>query len=71
MAEIIRDKTRNGVSYHDKAEMNVWFCERCQVVHLKAGQTTVSLDREEFTDLTNAVMEIYCCNLRWNFGTDR
>lgn len=46
---------------HEKREnLKVWFCERCQCVHFRAGEVLLTFTREEFEGLTRAVTEIYC-----------
>ncbi len=46
-----RPSSRNGVK--------LWHCDRCGKVHLSAGESIASLDREEFAGLVQTAVEIH------------
>lgn len=40
-------------------KLQVWCCRHCQEVHFKVGNILLNFSRNEFSELTHAVMEIY------------
>lgn len=42
-----------------KRQLNLWYCERCRKVHLRAGETVLSFDSREFAAFTEAVVDIH------------
>lgn len=50
----------NNFADEHRQQLSVWFCERCQSVHFRAGEVLLTFTREEFDELTRAVIEIYC-----------
>lgn len=46
--------------HENRENLKIWFCERCQSVHFRAGEVLLTFSPEEFQGLTQAVTEIYC-----------
>ncbi len=42
-----------------KRRLNLWYCEHCRKVHLRAGETVLSFDSREFAAFTEAVVDIH------------
>lgn len=40
-------------------KLQVWCCEGCRAVHFKAGNVLLNLTHGEFSELTDAMLEIY------------
>lgn len=45
------DKTRQS--------LQVWYCEHCKQVHFKTQNVMLDFTRQEFVDLTNAMLDIF------------
>lgn len=50
----------DNFTHEHRENLKVWFCERCQCVHFRAGEVLLTFTRAEFDGLTRAVIEIYC-----------
>lgn len=47
-------------NYKDASQkLQVWCCDNCQAVHFKAGNVMLNFTKNEFSDLTHAMMDIY------------
>lgn len=48
-------------SQHDEPPQNlqVWMCHGCQSVHFKTGNVMLNFAKQEFAELTHAILEIY------------
>ncbi len=42
------------------ADLNVWHCPGCGVVHMSVGKTVVNFTREEFSKFADSVVDIQC-----------
>ncbi len=47
-------------SNDESACMQVWRCESCHCIHLRAGQVLLTFTQEEFTAFTQEVVACYC-----------
>ncbi len=36
-----------------REEVSVWFCDSCDCYHIKAGNTVLTFNREEFSEFVN------------------
>lgn len=41
------------------ATIQVWYCESCNCVHIRAGKALLTFTSKEFTEFTNVVMGCY------------
>jgi len=41
-----------------QADVKLWICGGCDVVHMSVGKTVLSFDRREFSDFANAVADL-------------
>ncbi|MEQ1763253.1 MAG: hypothetical protein ABL984_08925 [Pyrinomonadaceae bacterium] len=41
-----------------QADVKLWICGGCDVVHMSVGKTVLSFDRREFSDFANAVTDL-------------
>ena len=39
--------------------MNIWYCNTCKLVHLRAGSSTVDLNMREFADFAESVVDVH------------
>lgn len=44
---------------HERQKLQVWCCHECSAIHFKAGNVLLNFTRSEFSELTEAMMEIY------------
>lgn len=50
--------TRTARPARTQADVKLWICNGCEVVHMTVGKTVLSFDRREFSDFANAVSDI-------------
>ena len=50
--------TRSARPARKQADVKLWICGGCDVVHMSVGKTVLNFDRREFTDFANAVTDI-------------
>jgi len=50
--------TRKVRPARTQADVKLWMCGGCDVVHMSVGKTVLSFDQREFSDFANAVTEI-------------
>lgn len=48
-------------SQHESPSQNlqVWMCHGCESVHFKTGNVMLNFTKQEFAELTHAILEIY------------
>ncbi|MGD9587345.1 MAG: hypothetical protein AB7Q37_09020 [Pyrinomonadaceae bacterium] len=51
--------TRTARPLRKRAEVRLWICGACDVVHMSADKSVLSFDRSEFSELANAVGDLY------------
>lgn len=39
--------------------LQVWYCEHCEQVHFKTQNVMLDFSKQEFVDLTNAMLNIF------------
>ena len=42
-----------------REDVNVWFCESCDSYHIKAGNTVLTFNKQEFSDFVNETWNCY------------
>jgi hypothetical protein len=42
----------------ERADVKMWHCGGCGVVHMSVGKMVLNLGREEFAELTEAVLDL-------------
>ncbi|MEP6945903.1 MAG: hypothetical protein ABJA02_08305 [Acidobacteriota bacterium] len=52
--------TRTAKPARNLANVTVWHCAGCGVMHMSVGKTVVSFTRDEFADFTESVVDIDC-----------
>lgn len=50
--------TRTARPARTQADVKLWICGGCDVVHMSVGKTVLSFDRAEFSDFSNAVTDL-------------
>ena len=50
--------TRNARPARTQADVKLWICRGCDVVHMSVGKTVLNFTRREFSDLATAVADI-------------
>ncbi len=50
--------TRTAKPITKKADITVWHCPRCEVVHMSVGEKIVSFNRDEFTKFVETAVDI-------------
>ena len=50
--------TRSARPARKQADVKLWICGDCDVVHMSVGKTVLSFDRREFSDFANAITDI-------------
>lgn len=50
--------TRSARPARRQAEVKLWICGGCDVVHMSVGKKVLSFSRSEFSDFANAVTDI-------------
>ena len=50
--------TRTARPARAQADVKLWICRGCDVVHMSVGKTVLSFDRPEFSDFANAVTDL-------------
>ena len=50
--------TRTARPARAQADVKLWICRGCDVVHMAVGKTVLSFDRHEFSDFANAVTDL-------------
>jgi len=50
--------TRTARPVRTQADVKLWICGGCDVVHMSVGKTVLSFDRSEFSDFSNAVTDL-------------
>jgi hypothetical protein len=50
--------TRIARPARTQADVKLWICGGCDVVHMSVGKTVLSFDRREFSDFSNAVTDL-------------
>jgi len=55
--------TRTARPLGKKADLKLWICQGCDVVHMSVGRNVLSFNRHEFSDLANAVGDL--CSAEW------
>jgi len=50
--------TRTARPARTQADVKLWICGGCDVVHMSVGKTVLSFDRREFSDFSNAVTDL-------------
>lgn len=52
---------QTGRKFCRKGEsVEIWYCRFCRQVHFRRDETLLSFTRQEFEELTNKVVDIYC-----------
>lgn len=49
--------TRTANPVRNMADLKLWHCAGCGVVHMSVGKMLLNFNREEFADFTDAVVE--------------
>lgn len=52
------ERTRSARPARTQADVKLWICCGCDVVHMSVGATVLSFDRHEFSDFANAVTDL-------------
>lgn len=42
------------------ANLQIWRCDSCHCVHLRAGQVLLTFTQEEFASFTQEIVDCYC-----------
>ena len=50
--------TRSARPARKQADVKLWICGGCDVVHMSVRKTVLSFDRHEFSDFANAVTDL-------------
>ena len=50
--------TRTARPARAKADVKLWICGGCDVVHMSVGKTVLSFDRREFSEFAGAVTDL-------------
>jgi hypothetical protein len=50
--------TRSARPTRSQADVKLWICGGCDVVHMSVGKTVLSFNRHEFSDFANSVADI-------------
>ncbi len=50
--------TRTAKPVRNVANVHLWYCGGCRVVHMSIGKMVLNFSREEFVDFTDAVVDI-------------
>ena len=53
--------TRSVKPVQDMANVTVWHCRGCGVVHMSVGKMVLNFTRDEFANFTEAVVDINYC----------
>ena len=51
--------TRTAKPVKNSAELDVWHCPGCGVVHMSIGEKVVSFDRDEFAKFVETAVDIH------------
>ena len=49
----------------ERKQLSMEYCENCQSVHFRTTNVLLNFNRQEFTELVNAVNEIYFNDTGW------
>jgi len=50
--------TRTARPNRTQADVKLWICGGCDVVHMSVGKTVLSFDRHEFSEFASAVTDL-------------
>ena len=50
--------TRTARPARRQADVKLWICGGCDVIHMSVGKAVLSFNRHEFSDFANAVTDI-------------
>jgi hypothetical protein len=61
--------TRTARRARTQADVKLWVCGGCDVVHMSVGKTVLSFDRNEFSEFADAVTDL--SSAEWANGRKR
>ena len=50
--------TRTARPERKKADVKLWLCGGCDVVHMSVGKAVLNFDRREFSEFANAISDL-------------
>lgn len=51
--------SHNHQNHAAPQNLQIWMCHGCQAVHFKTGNVLLNFTKQEFAELTEAVLDIY------------